>query len=47
MLASININDVFPKEKLCLGQFFSRLEEVTSKLNINKLQVALSEKGWS
>ena len=44
IVACININDIFTKEKLDLGQFFSRLEKAASKLNIKKLQVAPSEK---
>ena len=44
VLANININDIFIKEKIIPGQFFSRLEKVPSKLNVDELQVAPSER---
>ena len=37
VLANININDIFIKEKIIPGQFFSRLEKVPSKLNVDEL----------
>lgn len=44
IIAYIPINDLFTNEKLDLGQFFSRLEEVAGKYRIDKLQVAPNEK---